>query len=87
MDGCEKERLDSRIVAANRCHQGLVVLVGRVEICMTKGVAFIITPRVDERGILLAPILEAAFLLVVGNSSRSVLWHCGRLEVVSQYKD
>jgi hypothetical protein len=46
-----------------------------------------ITPRVDERRILLAPILEAAFLLVVGNSSRSVLWHYGRLEVVSQYKD
>src|SRR2546428_102237 len=67
--------------------QGLVVLLGGIKIRVTKRAAFIIAPWVNQPRILPAPILEAAFLLVVGSSSRSVLRHNPWLEVVSQYKD
>jgi len=67
--------------------QDPVVLLGGVKIRVTKGVAFIIAPWVNQPRILPAPIAEAALLLVVGSSSKSVLRHNPRLELVSKYKD
>ena len=63
-------------------HKGLVVLLGRIKICVTEGMALMIAIGVDELRKDPAPILEATLLFVVRSPSSSVFGYDTRLEMI-----
>src|SRR5690348_5677395 len=64
--------------------QGTVILLCRIEVRMRERTSFVITPGVDNPGILPAPSFESALLLDERGACLSVVGNNRRLKVIRQ---
>jgi hypothetical protein len=74
-------------MAGQTLQKGLVILLRRIKVCVTKGTAFLIAIGVGELRKHPAPIFEATLLFVVRSPSASLSRDDARLEMIGYGKD
>ena len=74
-------------VVGKQVEQTLVVLLGGIKISVDERAAIVVTPGIDDLGILARPPFHAALLLGTRDAFLAICGIDGRLEVIGESKD